>query len=192
MRLCIKYKHKREPLADMILKARTLDGDERIAQATRIIRQHGGLGGSMRKEFGTMLEPFEMTSFMWEALLSCIELWDGKNQASTDWRYRTMCLVRKEQKITFVGAVRVPTLAKKRFCKATDDTETLESVLECHDDSSLSDVEESQSTAPENYSAWRTIANRARQQRKARLKSDRFLQFEVAHFRFGNQLSLFG
>lgn len=189
VRLCIKYKNKRENLDDMIVKARSLDGDERIAQATKIIRQHGGLGGSMRNEFGRTLEPFEMSSYMWEGLLKTIENWSGEYKASTDWRFQTMKLVRKDKKRTFVSAVLVPTKAIGRFKKASAEVDDLDSALGAdYDDTETDDID--LNLGIEDFNAWRSVANRAKEKQCARLRANDHMELQIRHFLKGEQIDL--
>jgi len=89
-----------------------------------IIKEHGGLGALIYKEFGHLIQPYEVKSYMYESLDDVVEHWKPElRKASTELRYRVMCRIRKmQQHQTYVGSVRIPycRLAKTSKCGIDD------------------------------------------------------------------------
>jgi hypothetical protein len=118
----VYFQKKPSDLDLLVLKARSLDGDARERLLSCIIRKHGGLGAMMRSKFGSFLAPYEILSFMWISLLGTVEKWDEKKfAASTDWKYRTMVIVRKHQKENIRKAtIRIPPGQRNNFIPESD------------------------------------------------------------------------
>lgn len=122
-------------LAELFEEASTQDAEAAQRTRERIMRMHGGLGALMYRQFGRDLEPYEISSWMWEALPLAIEAWAngaGPTRApSTEWRYQTMIMYRTYQKAhTYMDAVRVPASYKRaKVEQKTDSIDGLESML---------------------------------------------------------------
>jgi len=94
---------------------------------TRIIREHGGLGESMQRQYGKHLKPYEIQSYMYQALpLAVIEYDPQRGRASTIWVTCVRRLIQRDRRAqTCVGAVRVPYNSKAYKCKEFEEGDIL-------------------------------------------------------------------
>lgn len=106
-------------LGSWLIMMAPLPPELRLPLLSKCYAEHCHLAGSFYRQFGKHLGPTGVNGYMWEALLLLPEKWvPGMRAASTEWRFLTMSLVRKEQKAQcYVGSVRVPPSSKNKFSK---------------------------------------------------------------------------
>jgi hypothetical protein len=109
----------RKPLHDLLIDMASVMAEERFEIAREALRYHGGLGAMMQKNFGRNLEPYEMQSILWEALLLAPDEYDPKKGAATTL-LKKICRRLTEREVyarCTIGSVRVPLKSKHRYKK---------------------------------------------------------------------------
>lgn len=104
---------------DDYLIAMQAEGADVTGIARRAYRDHGGLAAKLQREHYNTLEPYEIQSYWWEALVTRYRDFDpSKGKASTFMRKCVrLLLYHRSFADCKVGSVRVPVATKDRHCE---------------------------------------------------------------------------